>query len=221
MAAMNTARFIVKDGDLQKALIGLPIFMHAMIAVCASFLLKMAVVFGKSDSTTGIDGDGTTLHLPKDLSQYGLNFHTKTALDNVERLVRVLSQVADNASQRHVVRQVVTGLGELLQRFSPNRATEGQTFLYYVPRNKDPVTLPVKNASRDPLLLQRQNGGIGVDYSYPDIPENEGNASNDPVQVDNITRQPDPFDLTGDLDWRFDDGFLFGIEIIDSELAFL
>ncbi|KAL4867115.1 hypothetical protein BDV12DRAFT_171774 [Aspergillus spectabilis] len=108
MAAMNTARLIVENGDLQKALIGLPIFMHAMIAVCASFLLKMAVVFGKSDST-GLDCDGTTLHLPRDLSQHGLNFHTKTALDNVERLVRVLSRVADNASQRHVVDRSLPG----------------------------------------------------------------------------------------------------------------
>ncbi|KAL5337701.1 hypothetical protein BJX70DRAFT_399336 [Aspergillus crustosus] len=232
MAAMNTARLIVEDADLQKALIGLPIFMHAMIAVCASFLLKMAVVFGKLDTTSGTDNEGTTtiLHLPKDLAQYGLNFHTKTALDHVERLVRVLSQVADNASQRHVVRQVVTGLGELLQRFSLSQGADGQGFLYYLPRSKEPVTIQASSISRDPMVLQRQNGGLGVDYPYPsEVLENEGNSggSSDTVQVDNVnininsTRQPDPFDLTGDLDWRFDDGFLFGIEIIDSELAFL
>jgi hypothetical protein len=48
----------------------------------------------------------------------------------------------------------------------------------------------------------------------------------DAAQLDNSNnnaarQQQDPFDLTGDLDWRFDDGFLFGIEIIDSELPFL
>ncbi|KAL3461763.1 hypothetical protein BJX64DRAFT_299952 [Aspergillus heterothallicus] len=202
MTAMSTAKLIADNGGLQKALIGLPIFMHAMIAVCASFLLKMAVVFGKSDP----ENDGT-LHLPKDLAQHGLNFHTKTALTNVERLVRVLSQVADNASQRHVVRQVVTGLGELLQRFTPGR--DPGSFLYSLPRSKDTLYLP------DTTTIQRQSGI--ADQTYQDLSESE---VIDAVQVDN-TRQQDPFDLTGDLDWRFDDGFLFGIEIIDSELPFL
>jgi hypothetical protein len=29
------------------------------------------------------------------------------------------------------------------------------------------------------------------------------------------------FDLTGDLDWRFDDGFLLGIDGMDSEMPYL
>ncbi|KAL2839729.1 hypothetical protein BJY01DRAFT_24746 [Aspergillus pseudoustus] len=202
MTAMSIAKLIADDSGLQKALIGLPIFMHAMIAVCASFLLKMAVVFGKSDP-----GNEGSLHLPKDLAQHGLNFHTKTALTNVERLVRVLSQAADNASQRHVVRQVVTGLGELLQRFSPGR--DASSFMYSLPRGKDTIYVP------DTMVVPRLSGM--ADQIYQDLPESDGV---DAVQVDN-TRQQDPFDLTGDLDWRFDDGFLFGIEIIDSDLPFL
>jgi hypothetical protein len=210
MTAMSTAKLIADDNGLQRALIGLPIFVHAMIAVCASFLLKMAVVFGKSDPGS----DGSTLHLPKDLARYGLNFHTRTALTNVERLVRVLSQVADNASQRHVVRQVVTGLGELLQRFSPGR--DADSFLYSLPRSKE--TFYISEAA----LVQRPSGI--TDVTYQDIPDSEGVI--DAAQLDNSNnnaarQQQDPFDLTGDLDWRFDDGFLFGIEIIDSELPFL
>jgi hypothetical protein len=215
MTAMNTAKLIVADSELQKVLIWLPIFMHAMIAVCASFLLKMAVVFGEPDSTN----DGT-LHLPSGLAQYGLNFHTKTALTEVERLVGVLGQVADNASQRHVVRQVVTGLGELLQRFSPGRDVD--SFQYSLRRSKDTLSLPVDGSKRQSTagaerdaLVHRHSGDI--DHTYPDVPDSEGN---DAVQADKV-RQQDPFDLTGDLDWRFDDGFLFGIEVNDSELAFL
>jgi hypothetical protein len=215
MTAMNTAKLIVADSELQKVLIWLPIFMHAMIAVCASFLLKMAVVFGEPDSTN----DGT-LHLPSGLAQYGLNFHTKTALTHVERLVGVLGQVADNASQRHVVRQVVTGLGELLQRFSPAR--DADSFQYSLRRSKDTLSLPVDGSKRQSAagaerdaLVQRHSGDI--EHTYPDVPDSEGN---DAAQADRV-RQQDPFDLTGDLDWRFDDGFLFGIEVNDSELAFL
>ncbi|KAL4952503.1 hypothetical protein BDW69DRAFT_185372 [Aspergillus filifer] len=216
-AAMSTARHIVTTAALQKALIELPIFVHAMIAVCASFLLKMAVAFGKA----GL-GDCRTICLPRDLAKYGLNFHTKTALDSVERLLGVLSKVADNASQRHVVRQVVTGLGDLLQRFYPGR-DEG-SFLYTLP--------PIKAQSSPPIFGSNKRGAYGggptqiplphtgssdINYHPPHIPENVGG---DVVQADG-GRQQDAFDLTGDLDWRFDDSFLFGIELIDSELAFL
>jgi hypothetical protein len=119
VAAMSTARLIVDDEPLQNGLIGLPIFVHAMVAVCASFLLKMAVVFAQSDPSSS-----SPLRLPHDLAQYGLAFHTKTALDAVAQLVAALVRVADNASQGHVARQVVNGLRELLQRFeeSPNQS---------------------------------------------------------------------------------------------------
>ncbi|KAH8690437.1 hypothetical protein BGW36DRAFT_411309 [Talaromyces proteolyticus] len=215
MTAMNTAKLIVDDGNLQKAFIRLPIFIHAMVAVCASFLLKMAVVFGEPDS-----GNVGTLHLPKDLTQYGLNFHTKTALSNVEHLVRVLGQLADNASQRHVARQVVTGLVELLQRFSTSRDTN--SYLYLLPRSKDLLSVPVKGSKREWTAgiekgASDQRHSCGIDCTYLDVPDSEGN---DTVQSDNAGQQ-DPFDLTGDLDWRFDDGFLFGIEGIDTEMTFL
>ncbi|KAJ5359442.1 uncharacterized protein N7496_011855 [Penicillium cataractarum] len=215
MTAMSTVKLIVDDGDLQNVLIWLPIFLHAMIAVCASFLLKMAVVFGEPAS----ENDGT-LHLPKDLARYGLNFHTKTALTNVDRLVKVLGQVADNASQRHVVRQVVTGLEELLQRFSPCRNVD--SFLYSLRRSKDPLSLALNGSKRQRVtgtdrdsLVQRHDGGIDRNYADETVTQING-----PVQADSAQQQ-DLFDLTGDLDWRFDHGFLFGIDVIDSELTFL
>ncbi|KAL4963151.1 Zn(II)2Cys6 transcription factor [Aspergillus stella-maris] len=216
-AAMSTARHIVATADLQRALIELPIFVHAMIAVCASFLLKMAVVFGKSGH-----GDSRTIHLPRDLAGYGLNFHTKTALNSVQDLVGVLSLVADNASQRHVVRQVVTGLRDLLQRFSSGH--DDGSFLYTSPLIKVQPPPPVTRSNRrgacsggttQASLIH--TSGSGIDYYPPHIADN---VSSGVVQADG-GRQQDPFDLTGDLDWRFDDGFLFGIELIDSELAFL
>ncbi|KAH7037066.1 uncharacterized protein B0I36DRAFT_202895, partial [Microdochium trichocladiopsis] len=42
-AATSTVRLVADDVDIQKAYIGMPIFIHAMIAVCASFLIKLAV----------------------------------------------------------------------------------------------------------------------------------------------------------------------------------
>lgn len=235
-AAMSTARLIIDDTKLQKALIGLPIFTHAMVAVCASFLLKMAVVFGEPDPRSSHDGGNSALLLPRDLIRYGLNFHTKTALTIVQRLVHVLNQVADNASQRHVARQVVTGLGELLQRFSPGR--EADTFIYIPPRGcgRDmALVVPGMNGPRRQMLASSGNegpaqredhgdsrggGGTMDQAACYDVSES-AQAPGEGLPAEATTYQQDPFDLTGDLDWRFDDGFLWGIDAIDSEIPFL
>lgn len=256
-AALNTARLIIDDANLQKALVGLPIFTHAMVAVCASFLLKMAVVFGEPDPSstsnqTGAGGGGALL-LPRDLIRYGLNFHTKTALTTVQRLVHVLNQVADNASHRHVARQVVTGLGELLQRFSPGR--DGDTLMYVPPRAEAvrDLSLAAGGAAAPGMVttgrrafltsgggggggdrdsfMQRDDNVPGGDYgprtTMDQQPLSYGNMAGNTqdgirAQADAAGYcQQDPFDLTGDLDWRFDDGPLWGIDTIDSEIAFL
>ncbi|KAL5360636.1 hypothetical protein BJX96DRAFT_184690 [Aspergillus floccosus] len=204
-AAMSTARLIIDDRDLQKVLIWLPIFTHAMVAVCALFLLKMAVVFGIPHSTNhGI------LHLPKTLAEYGLNFHTQTALSYVGQLVRVLAQVADNGSQRHVERQVATGLRELLQRFSPS---QDDSFVYGL-RDQPQQSLSAGSTELN-RQVQRHNGVI--DHPYHNLPRNDECGR---IQYGNVLME-DPFDLTGDLDWRFNDGFLFGMEMTDSDLQFL
>ncbi|KAJ4298116.1 hypothetical protein N0V90_006015 [Kalmusia sp. IMI 367209] len=205
-AAMSTARLIVDDEPLQKGLIGLPIFVHAMIAVCASFLLKMAVVFGQT-STAGKDHP---LQLPHDLAQYGLTFNTKTALTNVEQLVTVLVRVADNASQGHVARQVVNGLKELLQRFSS--VPEQDSYIYSLPSRKDRPVNREQPASGQELSAFAQ--------SMPEI-DRLNQFSNEGAHGDGLTQLgQDPFDLTGDLDWRFDECFLWGIDGMDITGSF-
>lgn len=241
-AAMNTARLIIDDSSLQKALIGLPIFTHAMVAVCASFLLKMAVVFGEPNPNNSSEVGSGALLLPRDLIRYGLNFHTKTALTIVQRLVRVLGQVADNASHRHVARQVVTGLSELIQRFAPGQ--DDDTFIYAPPRGgvtRDPGLSEhgLVNARRAFLTYGdgEREGFTNSDNNIASGGSGSGSRALDQATTYQMTNdvqegsrlpaeatvycQQDPFDLTGDLDWRFDDGFLWGIDTIDSEVAFL
>lgn len=269
-AAASTIRLIVEDADLRNLQIGMPIFVHAMIAVCASFLLKMAVVFSADGSN-----NATALPLPRDLSRHGLNFHTKNALADVESLVRVLGAVADSTSQQHVVRQVVTGLRELLQRFRPGN--EPDTFVYL----RSTVQGPMHNGAQNGNGVQGGGvpGGIvpalGTSYEYAnsEIPRtappaysmtphgngglsihsttshaghqqghdhmnsgnmnggfNSGNGANGnsvpyatlpqgQMPSDGVMQpgaalayQDDPFNLMGDLDWRFNDAFLWGIQ---------
>ncbi|KAK0387571.1 hypothetical protein NLU13_3817 [Sarocladium strictum] len=216
-SAMSAARLIIDDKPLQSALIGLPIFTHAMIAVCASFLLKMAVVFGNA----GASEDRATLRIPRDLAHYGLHFNTKASLSTVERLVGVLSNVADGASQRHVARQVVTGIRELLQRFSPSGQADDH-FVYSVNPGRE-ESVGAADQDKGPWLSTKgssaaqgdsgsHNGAVGIGG-----PQFSESLVNDPAAA----AQQDFFDLTGDLDWRFDDGFLLGIDSFDSDVPFL
>ncbi|KAI0154895.1 hypothetical protein GGR57DRAFT_99633 [Xylariaceae sp. FL1272] len=204
-AATSTVRLIVEDSDLRKSLKCQPIFAHAMIAVCASFLLKMAVVFGEPSTRSD-----PVLYLPRDLAKYGLNFHTKNALTNVESLIGMLSLVAENTSQRHVIQQVVTGLKELLQRF----CTSGNDDTFVYQRSN----IPDNGSSMMPYATSR-SGNIGgtaetlAPAASSGLIEAQPNLtaahSADPTQ---FIPQKDPFDLMGDLDWRFNDGFLWGID---------
>ncbi|KAH8884387.1 hypothetical protein GQ53DRAFT_810929 [Thozetella sp. PMI_491] len=205
-AATSTVRLIVEDGELREAHLGMPIFVHAMIAVCASFLLKMAVVFTESSSS------GSTLHLPQDLGKYGLNFHTQNALKDVESLVRVLSQIADNASQQHVARQVLTGLKELLQRFAPG--PDGG-YVYARSSGPGPSSAQEPGADRFPnmghsreAMPQSENPAFSSSSYVVGPPGQTGEG----LQAGLQDSHQDPFDLMGDLDWRFNDAFLWGIQ---------
>ena len=66
-----------------------------MIAVCASFLLKMAVVFGEPSP-----GNGETMRLPRDLAKHGLNFHTKNALTDVGVRGMTVTEVRGHGQQK-------------------------------------------------------------------------------------------------------------------------
>jgi hypothetical protein len=208
IAATSALRLIIEDSELRDALIGMPIFTHAMIAVCASFLIKMAVVYGVSDTRYA-----RKLVLPKDLSCYGLNFHTKDALCSVESLVLVLKPVADNASQRHVARQVVTGLEELLQRFAKSR--ESDIFVYSpVSGAEQPLEAVVRDGTQ--FSTATEAGLFGTEI-LTDMRSSyvisDGTQDQEALQISNLDGiQQDPFDLLGDLDWRFNDSFLWGID---------
>lgn len=214
-AAMATARLIIDDEGLQRSLIGLPIFTHAMIAVCASFLLKIAVVFGEQDGR-----NAGVLHLPRDLGQFGLGFSTKMALMNVQKLAEVLDSVAEMASQRHVARQVVTGLRELLQRFSPGRAPE--TFEYRQTVSQDVQVPPTGGGPK--RNRDTRDVTVQVDNDWTSYLSGGGGMAQhvtEGIQNDGAEYQLGTFDLTGDLDWRFDDGCLLGMDATHPDLSFL
>jgi hypothetical protein len=189
----------------------MPIFIHAMIAACASFLLKMAVVFSERN---GRNENG--LHLPKDLAKYGLTFHTKNVLKEVEGLVSILSAVADKVSQQHVVRHVVTSLKEFLQRFYSGGDTDDYVYLgsggrgaRSIEHSATATNYSTNGYERDST---RQVDDYGLDHSFSNAP----GQANRGAPLASLDQQDDPFNLLGNPDWRFNDAFLWGMQTEDS-----
>ncbi|KIX01094.1 uncharacterized protein Z518_10160 [Rhinocladiella mackenziei CBS 650.93] len=209
-AARGTLKLIVEEPDLCMALVGMPIFAHAMIAVCASFLLKLAVVFGTpATRLTPLDHK---IVVSRDLTRLGLTFHAEDALSLVQDLTRVLSAMADKASHRHVARHVVTGLKEVLQRFT--RVDGGPNFVYSRSGNNQPISTtyhpyPTLSYSNSTNPATRRNSSSNLDLETGATSSQVERSTNfDPVSH-NLNQ--DPFDLMGDLDWRFNDSVLWGL----------
>ncbi|KAH8892128.1 hypothetical protein GQ53DRAFT_793936 [Thozetella sp. PMI_491] len=102
-AAMNTLTHILDEPDLRKALPGVPIFTHTMVAFCATFLLKIVAILGKVN-TRSLAADG-----PSSVQTLGI------ALDPRE----LLSDVAMRLGEKHLARHIVAGIREMLQRVAP------------------------------------------------------------------------------------------------------
>lgn len=113
-AAINTLRLVIEESDIQRALVGVPIFTHSIIAICASFLIKVVVVFGAQDSS-----------LNQNLSNHGLNLYTADVLKLVQDLIDVFAVMAEKVSHRHLACDIVVGLRDLLKQFE----SRGNTYV--------------------------------------------------------------------------------------------
>lgn len=103
-AAMSTLVHILGEDDIRRALNGVPLFTHTMVAFCATFLLKIAAIWARGGDT---------------LSQaLGLGFNLSEVISLTRRSADMLSIVADEVSEKHITRHIVAGIREMLQRVS-------------------------------------------------------------------------------------------------------
>ncbi|KAK1763677.1 hypothetical protein QBC33DRAFT_548927 [Phialemonium atrogriseum] len=137
-AAMNTLMDILGESDLKRALNGVPLFTHAMVAFCATFLLKMAAMWG-------FGGDDL-------LSQgMGLGFSLDGVLRLAHRSADLLSEVAEKVSEKHLTRVIVAGIRELIQRVTVSSAqwadmNRGDTDDHHVPLRMESQGGPADSA---------------------------------------------------------------------------
>lgn len=105
-AAMSTLVYILEEEDIRRAMAGVPLFTHTMIALCATFLLKIA---------------GNSVREGDNLLQYlGLGFNLSEIMSLTSQPADMLSEVADQVSEKHLTRLIVSGIREMLQRVYPS-----------------------------------------------------------------------------------------------------
>lgn len=109
-AATSTLTLIFEEPDLRRALPGVPIFTHTMVAFCATFLLKMAKTWGGVAQAASPEWTTEPLGL-------GLNFNIGQVLSLSHRSANLLARVAESLNEKHLIRHIVAGIRDLLKHF--------------------------------------------------------------------------------------------------------
>lgn len=121
-AAVSTLVHILGEEDIRRALNGVPLFTYTMVAFCATFLLKIAAIWARGGDT---------------LSQaLGLGFNLAEVVSLTRRSADLLSEVAEEVSEKHIARLIVAGIRELLQHVN------------FIPEGGDGEQANEKNAGR-------------------------------------------------------------------------
>ncbi|KAH6675280.1 fungal-specific transcription factor-like protein [Plectosphaerella plurivora] len=110
-AAMSTLVHIMTERDIREHLKGVPLFTYVMVAFCATFLLKMAIIWGRG-------GDNLSQAL-------GLGLNTAEVISLTRRAADMLTEVSGHLSDKHLARLIVAGIREMLQRVTPQDEAMG------------------------------------------------------------------------------------------------
>ncbi|CEJ56884.1 hypothetical protein PMG11_05599 [Penicillium brasilianum] len=197
-SSIATLQVVLDERDIQRALVGVPLYLHSMITFAAVFLLKIAVKSCSNGPNQCGQGSSTSI------SSAGLIIDIPYVRVLVGRIVDVMVSCSQRASERHLshhiargLRKMLTGLEEWEKRNStqqsgaPTPQSEGSSLF-------KPVIIPGAQmlGERDiilnhpppllgvaPLSAERRNGfdsGLGLAKHEPGLSE----GSMDPMMAD-------------------------------------
>ncbi|KAJ9212675.1 transcriptional regulator family: Fungal Specific TF [Paecilomyces variotii] len=109
-SAISTLNVVLDEPDIQRSLVGVPLYLHSMITFAAVFLLKIAVK-GCSASIPGCPGQQNSI------ASAGLLIDVAYVESLVERTVNMMISCSERASERHVSHHIARGLGKMLSGF--------------------------------------------------------------------------------------------------------
>ncbi|KAL4884994.1 hypothetical protein BJY04DRAFT_181101 [Aspergillus karnatakaensis] len=106
-SATGTLMVVLDEPDIQRALVGVPLYLHSMITFAAVFLLKIAA---KGCSST-VPSNQTQ---PNSIASAGLHIDVSYVRALVGRIIELMVSCSKRASERHLSHHISRGLKKML-----------------------------------------------------------------------------------------------------------
>ena len=107
-SAIATLKVVLDDRDIQRALVGVPLYLHSMITFAAVFLLKIAA----KACSNGPNSSGQGQH--SSIASAGLLVDIGYVRVVVGRIVEMMVSCSQRASERHLSHHIARGLRKML-----------------------------------------------------------------------------------------------------------
>lgn len=107
-SAIATLNVVLDEKDIQRALVGVPLYLHSMITFAAVFLLKIAAKACSNSPSSG--GQGS----PNSIASAGLLVDSGYVRTLVGRVVEMMVSCSQRASERHLSHHIARGLRKML-----------------------------------------------------------------------------------------------------------
>ncbi|KKK17026.1 hypothetical protein P175DRAFT_0556926 [Aspergillus ochraceoroseus IBT 24754] len=105
--AIGTLMAVLDEPDIQRALVGVPLYLHSMITFAAVFLLKIAA----KGCSTAISGGQTQQN---SIAAAGLHIDVSYVRALVAQIVDLMVSCSKRASERHLSHHIARGLKKML-----------------------------------------------------------------------------------------------------------
>ena len=109
-SAIGTLLVVLEEPDIQRGLVGVPLYLHSMITFAAVFLLKIAA----KGCSSGIPGSQNQRN---SIASAGLFIDGAYVRDLVGRIVELMVSCSERASERHLSHHIARGLRKMLSGF--------------------------------------------------------------------------------------------------------
>ncbi|KAJ5306579.1 hypothetical protein N7508_005594 [Penicillium antarcticum] len=107
-SAIATLQVCLDERDIQRALVGVPLYLHSMITFAAVFLLKIAAKVCSNGAIPGSQGQQTSI------ASAGLHVDVGYVRVLVGRVVGLMVSCSQRASERHLSHHIARGLRKML-----------------------------------------------------------------------------------------------------------
>lgn len=107
-SAIATLKVVLDERDIQRALVGVPLYLHSMITFAAVFLLKIAAK--TCSNGTNIRGQGQNTSI----ASAGLHVDIGYIRLLVGQIVELMVSCSQRASERHLSHHIARGLRKML-----------------------------------------------------------------------------------------------------------